>query len=55
MIAVDVYGDRSNPTQSQLFKNVVLDKKAIASFEAKGISKVELMNLSYDKLMEAGK
>jgi hypothetical protein len=55
MIAVDVYGNGSNPTQSQLFKNVVLDKKAIESFESKGTSKVELMNLSYDKLMEAGK
>lgn len=53
MIAVDVYGDRSNPAQSQLFKHLVLDKQAIASFEAKGTSKVELMNLSYDKLMQA--
>lgn len=55
MIAVDVYGDRSNPAQPQLFKKVVLDKKAVASFEAKGTSKVDLMNLSYDKLMEAAK
>lgn len=52
MIAVDVYGDRSNPAQSALFKQVVLDKQAIASFEAKGTSKVELMNLSYDKLIK---
>lgn len=52
MIAVDVYGDRSNPAQSSLFKQVVLDKQAVASFEAKDISKVELMNLSYDKLVE---
>jgi hypothetical protein len=55
MIAVDVYGDRANPAQLQLFRHVVLDKQAIASFEAKGTSKVELMNLSYDKLVEAGK
>ena len=51
MIAVDVYGDKSNPTTSAKFKNIVLTPETINSFESKGHNKADLMTMSYDQLI----
>jgi hypothetical protein len=55
MIAVDVYGDKTNPAQSSLFKHVVLSKDAVSKFEEKGTTKADLMELSYEKIAEVSK
>lgn len=50
MVAVDVYGDKSNPTTSAMFKNLVFSQEAISDFESKGNSKADLMRKSYEDL-----
>jgi hypothetical protein len=50
MVAVDVYGDKTNPTTSAKFKNVVFSKEAISEFETKGLNKADLLIKSYKDL-----
>ena len=50
MIAVDVYGSKSNPAQGSLFKSVVLTKEAISGHEAKGNTKAELMSMPVEEI-----
>lgn len=48
MISVDVYGSKENP--GGIFKSVVLNKEAVADFEARGYSKTELMKMPLEAL-----
>jgi hypothetical protein len=51
MIAVDVYGSKAiTPADQSQFQLVVVNKDAISSFEGKGTSRANLMDLSYDKI-----
>ncbi len=50
MISVDVYGSTENPAAKSLFKYVVLNSEAVAEVEKKGTSKVDLMELPYEKM-----
>ena len=46
MIAIDVYGSTLNPGNGLVFKTVILEKKAVEDFRAKGTSADDLMTLS---------
>lgn len=50
MIAVDVYGNKSNPATSSQFKNIVITSDAVTGFEAQGQTKADLMRMSHDNL-----
>ncbi len=55
MIAVDVYGSKSNPATSSQFKHIVMNQEAVSTFESNGTSRSDLMELSADELVQAGK
>ena len=50
MVAVDVYGNSSNPMLDKQFKTVVISKEGIVEFESQGESKEDLMSLPLQTL-----
>jgi hypothetical protein len=49
MVAVDAYGSKAvNPADQTQFKLVILNKDVLSSFEEKGTSRADIMNMSYD-------
>jgi hypothetical protein len=50
MVSVDVYGSKTNPLTNSSFKYIILDNATVGDMESKGISKKQLMRMSYEDL-----
>ena len=50
MVSVDVYGSKTNPLTNSSIKYVVLNNAALGDMERKGISKKDIMQMSYEDL-----
>jgi hypothetical protein len=50
MISVDVYGTQTKPSNSNMFKAIVLNKSALEKFNASGKNASKLMTMSLNEL-----